>query len=110
MDIRGEAVEAFAAKNGFKGRYTSLEAMLAGEKPDLVSICTPPGLHADQTIQALRTGAWVLCEKPMVGSLADLDRVEAAEKETGRSACSVVQWRFGSAALHYKKLIDAGTF
>src|SRR6185503_6125950 len=49
-------------------------------------------------------------EKPMVGSLADLDRVEAAEKETGRSACSVVQWRFGSAALHYKKLIDAGTF
>src|ERR1700676_3088642 len=46
--------------------FTSLEEMLAAV-PDLevVSVCTPNGLHAEHSIRALKAGMHVLCEKPM---------------------------------------------
>jgi len=39
--------------------------MLAKEELDLVDICTPPNAHADLSIQALKKGINVMCEKPM---------------------------------------------
>ena len=66
------------------GRYDSLDALLAAETVDVVHLCTPPGLHKDQAITALRAGAHVVCEKPPVLSLADLDAV-ARGRPRGRS-------------------------
>mgnify|MGYP003898246441 CR=1 FL=1 len=48
-------------------------------------------------IAAMEAGAWVLCEKPFCGSLAELDDIEAAEKRTGRHAACVFQMRFASS-------------
>ncbi|MCS7224330.1 MAG: Gfo/Idh/MocA family oxidoreductase [Armatimonadetes bacterium] len=51
----------------FQGRgYDSLEQMLEMEKPDAVSICSPPHLHLDQVFLCLRHGVHVMCEKPLV--------------------------------------------
>jgi predicted dehydrogenase len=50
----------------------------------------------------------VLCEKPLCASLAELDRIIAAEERTGRHCASVFQWRFGSAGQHLKALIRRG--
>ncbi len=50
---------------------------------DVVDLCTPPYLHAAQTLQALEAGKHVICEKPLCGSLEDADRVAAA-REAGR--------------------------
>jgi len=57
--------------------------MLREQRPDLVTICTPPTLHRAQTIAALRAGAWVWCEKPPVPTLADFDAVEKEEGAEG---------------------------
>ena len=108
VDIDDERVRAFAQEHAIPNVYTDVEAMLANEQPDLVHIATPPGTHADLCVLALEAGAWVLCEKPLCASLAEMDRIEAAELATGNYCSSVFQWRFGSGGQHLKRLIDAG--
>jgi len=109
VDIDRDRVEAFCRGSGTDARaYTDVAAMLVAEQPDLVQIATPPGSHAALAIQCMEAGAWVLCEKPLCGSLAELDAIEEAERRTGRFCSSVFQWRFGSAAQHLKALIAAG--
>jgi predicted dehydrogenase len=45
--------------------YENLTAMLAGEKCDVVDVCTPTFLHYDAVMEALRDGRHVICEKPL---------------------------------------------
>ena len=61
-------------------RTTSLDEILRMDDVDIVDICTPPALHVKQTLAALAAGKEVVCEKPLAGSLAEIDRVLAAEK------------------------------
>ncbi|MFD6286186.1 Gfo/Idh/MocA family protein [Streptomyces sp. NPDC060205] len=106
VDIDAGAVKRFCADGGVPHGYTDLDRMLAEQRPDLVSICTPPTLHRDQTVAALRAGAWVWCEKPPVPSLADFDAVEAQEGADGGPYASIVfQHRFGSGARHVRRLL-----
>lgn len=59
--------------------YTDYRTMLAQEKPDLVSVCTPDHLHTDITVDAANGGAKaIFCEKPIATTLADTDRMIAA--------------------------------
>jgi predicted dehydrogenase len=109
VDVDPKRLEDFRETYGVPHGYADVGEMLAREKPDLVQICTPPGTHTDLCITCLEGGAWVLCEKPLTGSLADLDRLAAAEQRTGRYVSSVFQWRYGSGAQHVRQLIQAGT-
>jgi predicted dehydrogenase len=108
VDVDPAQLRRFCDQHDVAAAYATLDEMLDRERPDLVCIATPPWLHADQSVQCLERGAWVLCEKPLCASLADLDRIAAAERP-GRAHCaSVFQWRFGSAARHLKDQITAG--
>lgn len=104
-DVDGPRVEAFAADHGIPRHYTDLDELLSRERPGLVQIATPPATHVDLCVRCLEEGAWVLCEKPLCGSLADLDRLQDAERRTGRHCASIFQWRFGSAGQHLHRLI-----
>lgn len=107
VDVDAVRLEAFREKYGVGAGYRDVAEMLAREKPDVVQICTPPGSHVELSIACLEAGAWVLCEKPLAGSLAELDRIEAAEQRTGRYVSSVAQWRFGSGGQHLRRLIQS---
>ena len=107
MDTDPTRVTEFCAKHAIPKSYTNLAELLATEKPDIVHICTPPGSHCLLSVKCLEAGAWVLCEKPLCASLAELDRIEAAERRTGKFCSCVFQWRFGSGGQHLKELIDA---
>lgn len=110
MDVDAARVAAFCGEHGIQEVYTDVAPMLAAVKPDLVHVCSPPNLHAVQVIQCLEAGAWVLCEKPFCAGLAEWDAIAAAEERTGRYCEVGFQWRWGSAARHFKRLLDGGTF
>jgi len=107
-DLDTDRVNAFADKYHVPQRFTDLDQMLASVSPDLVHLCTPPTQHSDQAIACMRHGAHVWCEKPLVGSLAEFDRVSAVEAETGKWTAVVLQWRFGAMGKHIYQLINSG--
>ena len=80
----------------------SYAALLARDDVDAVCICTPSGLHAEQTILAAQAGKHVLVEKPLALTLADADAMIAACQEHGVQLGVALQRRTNPAfgALH----------
>ncbi|MER5437188.1 Gfo/Idh/MocA family oxidoreductase [Streptomyces sp. NPDC002790] len=107
---RLDGFRAQAAEAGFAdvSVHTDLTAMLEEARPDLVLIGTPPVFHREQTVAALKSGAWVLCEKPLTLSLAEYDEIAAAEEASGAYASVVFQHRYGSGAVHARSLLTGG--
>ncbi len=105
VDTDATRLADFQEQHGIPHGYQDTAEMLKEQRPDIVQICSPPGTHVDLSIACLEAGAWVLCEKPLAGSLADLDRIQLTEEQTGRYVSSVAQWRFGSGGQHLKDLI-----
>src|SRR5438270_1136208 len=110
VDVLPERVEAFSRQHAIPRFYTDTAQMLEREHPHLVQIATPPNTHYDLIIRSLESGAWVLCEKPLCTSLAELDHILTVEQQTGTYCSSVFQWRFGSGSQHLKHLIQTQAF
>ena len=64
--------------------WASLEEALADPAVHVVYVGTPVFLHAPQTIQSLRAGKHVLCEKPMAMNEAEARTILHAAKESGK--------------------------
>jgi UDP-N-acetyl-2-amino-2-deoxyglucuronate dehydrogenase len=90
--------------------FASLEALLAGSDADIVSLCTPSGLHPLQAMQAAAAGRHVLSEKPMATRLQDgLDMVRACQ-QAGVQLFVVKQNRLNPTVQMLKQAIEAGRF
>jgi len=64
--------------------WSDLSAALAEPAIDAVYVATPVFLHARQTIEALRAGKHVLCEKPLGMNYAEASAMQSAAEETGK--------------------------
>jgi UDP-N-acetyl-2-amino-2-deoxyglucuronate dehydrogenase len=73
---------------------------------DVVSVCTPSGLHAIHTVKALKKGFHVLCEKPMALKASDCKLMIEASKETGKTLFIIKQNRFNPPIVALKKVIE----
>src|SRR5581483_5266020 len=107
-DIDPERLRAFCARHKVPAAHADFAAALRAVRPDVVLVAVPPALHATMTVAALAAGAWVLCEKPFCASLAELDRIEEAERRSGCFASCVFQQRFASSTAHLRRLADEG--
>jgi predicted dehydrogenase len=85
-----------------------LEAVLADPSIDLIDICLPPHLHFPIAVQCLEAGKHVICEKPIVRSLDEADRLAAVAKACGKSVFPVFQYRYGRAMAQLQALVAAG--
>lgn len=65
-------------------RYTEFDALIADPSIDLVDICSPPDLHEEMAVKALRAGKHVLVEKPIALETAAADRMVAAARKAGK--------------------------
>jgi UDP-N-acetyl-2-amino-2-deoxyglucuronate dehydrogenase len=89
--------------------YKSLDDLLKAEKDiDVVSVCTPNGLHAEHTIKSLNAGFHVLCEKPMALSVHDCGEMIKAAEKANKRLFIVKQNRFNPPVDAIKKIIDEG--
>ncbi|GAB5561415.1 MAG: Gfo/Idh/MocA family oxidoreductase [Synoicihabitans sp.] len=108
VDIDEERVKTFCERANVPQAFTDYDEMLDSVGPDIVLIATPPSTHTSMSIAAMEKGAWVMCEKPLCGSLAELDRIRETEQRTGCYTACVFQMRFASSNLHLKRLIKNG--
>jgi predicted dehydrogenase len=102
-----EKADALAAQYGCKA-YTELSEMLAQEEFDLLSVCTPNGLHAQHTIAGLKALRHVLCEKPMAISVYDCGEMIKQAEKSNRRLFIVKQNRFNPPVAALKEIIDEG--
>ncbi len=108
-DVFEAARTAFAEEFGVEAMYENAAEMLEQERPDLVSICTWPPLHADLAVAAFAAGAKaVWCEKPMTVHLQDADRILDAAKEAGGQVVVNHQRRYVDAYLQARDMLAEG--
>ncbi len=74
--------------------YDDLDSLFGNESLDFVDICTPPAYHAEAILKACESGVNVLCEKPLVTSLEQLNKVLEAQKKYDVLVYCVNNWRY----------------
>jgi len=106
-DIVPEAAEKLAGEFGAEA-MTDLDAMLARDDIQVVSVCVPSGLHAEIGVKAAHAGKHVICEKPIDITLDAADRLITACDAAGVKLQVISQHRFGAGMQRLKKAIDDG--
>lgn len=87
--------------------FSSIEDMLgAAIDIDVVCICTPNGLHAEQSIKALEAHKHVVCEKPMGLNKAECEKVIFKSLQVGRHVFCVMQNRYSPPSKWIKEVVD----
>ncbi|MGB9691274.1 MAG: Gfo/Idh/MocA family protein [Candidatus Sumerlaeaceae bacterium] len=107
-DISLERAQQFAAEFSVPRAYSDYRTMLAHEKLDAVSVCTPNYAHCEPTVAALEAGVHVLCEKPMAMSVAEAQRMVEAAHRTKRMLTVGHHFRFVPFIRFIKRRIDEG--
>jgi len=107
-DLDEERLKDVGEEFGIAQRTTSFKELLIDESIDIIDICTPPGLHVEQVLDALAAGKHVVCEKPLTGSLKGVDRIMEAEKRARGVMMPIFQYRYGDGIEKAKRIIDAG--
>ena len=75
---------------------------------DVIDLCTPSNQHVEQVQRALAAGKDVVCEKPVAGSLKEVDELIQAEAASGGRVMPIFQRRFGRGVQKLKFLIEQG--
>ena len=108
-DIIEERAKAAAAPFHVPS-YTDYKTMLDNETMDMVSICTPSGLHPVMGIEAAKRGIHVLSEKPMAVRLEDAEALIRACDHHGVHLFVVKQNRLNPGVAGLKKAVDENRF
>ena len=106
MDIAKEV----AVKYGAKAAFTNYSELLAQDDLDGVVLATPTQMHHAQTLEALRAGKHVMVEIPMADSLAGVQEIVDAQKDTGLIAMAGHTRRFNPSHQYVHNKISAGEF
>jgi UDP-N-acetyl-2-amino-2-deoxyglucuronate dehydrogenase len=89
--------------------YTNIDMLLKNEtNVDVISICSPNGLHAEHSIKALNAKFHVLCEKPMAINVQDCGEMIKAAEKANKRLFAIKQNRFNPPVSAVKKVIDEG--
>ncbi len=108
-DVHEAAARRRAEEFGIGKIYTDYREMFRAERPDLVSVCTWMIAHAEVTVAAAEAGArGILCEKPLAGSLEEVDRMLEAGRARGAKIAVGHHGRFSRANMEARRLIAEG--
>ncbi|MBP6575117.1 MAG: Gfo/Idh/MocA family oxidoreductase [Flavobacteriales bacterium] len=87
--------------------FSDIDEMLrALPSIDVVNVCTPNGLHAQQSLKALEARKHVVCEKPMGLSKSDCEEVLYKALQVHRTVFGVMQNRYSPPSQWIKSVID----
>ena len=107
-DTNASRLKEVGDEFGIDVREKSFESLLEHDEIDVFDICTPAAIHKAYILAALRTGKHVICEKPLVGSLADIDELLDAETRSSGRVMPIMQYRYKTGVQQAKHVIDSG--
>lgn len=103
-----EEGRAMAAGTGLEFNYPTLEAVLADERVDAISLGGVYGERGGHAIAALKAGKHVYGDKPICTSLEELDEIEKLAKEKNLKVGCYLSMRFSNGMKTIRDLIDSG--
>lgn len=114
-DVLPEKMEALLAKHELEKdetikRFTDYKEMIAEVKPELVSIATESGNHAEIALFCIDNGVNLIIEKPMAMNIADADEIIRRSEEKGVVVSACHQNRFNVAIQELRKAVEGGRF
>lgn len=112
VDPKRENAEALAEVHGIpkSGVYSDYKKMLAEVKPDIVSVCTWPHLHAPMILDSVEAGVKAIhAEKPMAPTWGEARQIIKACSDNDVMITFCHQRRFGAPFVMAKKLANDGT-
>lgn len=107
-DTVKEKADALALQYNAKAYYDVTELLTSGMDADVVSICSPNGVHAQHSILSLKAGFHVLCEKPMAINVHDCGEMIKTAEQHNKRLFAIKQNRFNPPVEAIKKIIDEG--
>lgn len=130
MARRPEQIKKVMELYGFEKGTTEYDDLLNDPEIDVIDICTPPYVHKEEIIRAMRAGKHVICEKPLVGYfglpgdpepigekiskkfmfeylLKELDELRAVRAETGKRFMYAENFVYAPAVLKAGEIIRA---
>lgn len=107
-DLLPERAQAAADKYGRGEVITDYKIALADPRVEAVSVCTYNESHPVISIEALRAGKHVLCEKPAARTYAEALEMQKVQHETGKVLNIGVVNRFAKSVNMIKDMIDGG--
>ncbi len=108
-DVDADALSRAVERSGAKG-FSDLRDLLSNENVDLVTLCTPSGLHPGQTVRCAKSGYHVMTEKPMATRWKDGLRMVRACDEAGVHLFVVKQNRSNGTLQLLKCAMDKQRF
>ena len=114
-DVIPEKMEALLEKYGLAGdesikRYTDYKELIEKEAPELVSIATESGNHAEIALYCIDKGVNCIIEKPMAMSIEDANKIIDLAEQRGVKVSACHQNRFNVAIQELRKAIESGRF
>ncbi len=107
-DIIPERAEKASMMNCCGKPVTDYHDVINDPEVVAISVCTPNNVHKTISIDALRAGKHVLCEKPAARCYADALEMQQVQHETGKVLNIGVVNRFNDAVNKIKDIINAG--
>ncbi len=104
----GARAKAFSEQYGVRSAYEGYQPLFEDDDVDAVYIATPHSHHLDQMQAALRAGKAVLCEKPLVLTVAETEEVIDTANETGGYVMEAMWTWFLPAIQQAQRWVDEG--
>jgi predicted dehydrogenase len=107
-DVNPDTAKKAAEMFNVPKQYTDFRELLADKEIDAVSVATPNKYHLEPTVEALKAGKHVLCEKPLGMNAEECKQMCRTAKETGKLLQVGLNMRFSGQAQFLRKYIDNG--
>lgn len=107
-DIDPKALEKTLQKYPVKNTFDDHQKMLEMDEIDAVSVCTPNYAHYECTLNALKAGKHVLCEKPIAMNATEAKEMVATARKEGKILQIGYNSRFAPSNQALKRFVDAG--
>lgn len=107
-DVRAEAAQAFGAKYGVPAFDSHSAFLNPSVGADVAIVCTPPNTHTAITVELIRGGLHVLCEKPFTLSAADARQMQYEAAKADRLLTMGSKFRYVADVVKAKRLVEAG--